>query len=1416
MNNPTVNCPMCNVPRRIKNFSLNSGRVVCSSPQCAREQYSPDTTLLPEEITRNSQYEEVYLNNFKAIANGLVLLGSVQSIFNVRFSTTDMTQAGEEIIAAIKEIHENQVFEYKIAVSVGSILEKEPLPDEVEETSENQVMYYHSSSNNASLFYLDDNSAEKYRPVRSDTDIQEIITFIRERDWSVSKPDTKWKLVGNVHGSITILRVHGQQGGLIGRLTYIPGFLRRRGLLHFNRDTQGRRIHQDNLCFFRCLAHYLTGDVEQHVDIFRDTFPNDKKENFKGFSLSDLGEIEKKYKIKINVFSLIPKKGGKKSTAANKKNRKTKDECTLKCIRGKLFLEQVGERVMNLNLYKKHFSLVTDMDKYTQFHMCRKCRRLFSSDYNLRRHTNIKRECTQVSFVYKGGIYRNPPSVFDKLEAVGIDTPPSLKIYPYKIVYDFESYFSKHEENSHGKKENNKTVLNSHHVPLSASVASDFPGWESPVCFVKKHDGEGDSIVRDTLCYINELSVKISDRVLVNFKTVIEALDQTMRKEEELENRVPKNLRIALECEEGKKKTRGGGRRNGKPPTKNNTFNKRLCNLKRELLNYISRVPVLGFNSGRYDLNLIKREFHAFFSEREKNEIHTVKRCNQYIAVYTKNCLFLDMLNYLAPGYSYANYLKAFVKDEAKGFFPYEWMTSTRKLKNKKLPPRSAFYSSLTGRNISTDEYAACQRVWEREKMKTFRDYLVHYNNKDVAPFVKAINQHMKFFSERGIDMFKDGLTLPGLTLKFLFSNMQTGSLPYVLFSESERNIHDLVRANLVGGPSIIFHRHHKIGVTKIRERKYGPDSKVCRHIVGVDANSLYLKCMGEEHCTGYFVVRRRENNYLPEQSQKASREAAEWLRYRAIVDGKNILHHYNHGEVSVGEKKVRVDGIVPSEKLIYQFHGCVWHGHECHLNRQSLKTETGRRNMAERSRRTLETTLYLEAMGYSVVEQYECKWLKLRRNRTVLSTQNRWRIPIPDTREKMTENDIIGGVLGGTIFGLIEVDIHTPEHLKDRFSEMTPIFKNAMVSRSDVGDHMREHLKKHDRLKQPQRQLIGSYFGDKILLGTPLLKWYLEKGLKVTRVHLLVQYTPQKSFLPFVEQVTEARRLGDTDRNCKILSDLYKLLGNSSYGKTICNKKNFTNVRYISPKKAARLALHWTVQNVEDISENTCEVSCLPTTVTYDLPIQIGFMVYQYAKLKMLSFYYDFILKYIDLRDFEMCEMDTDSLYFALSSDNLDAAVKKDMLREYFSERHLWLPSDSCDDPHHRNQYVTAKTYDLPWLPLPCCLERRQWDKRTPGLFKVEWEGNEMISLNSKCYMGSGQESKTSCKGVVQKQNLLDLETFQGVLKSEEPHMVVNRGFKVVDHHVVTYNQRKRGLNYHYIKRKTCEDGVSTLPLDI
>ena len=129
--------------------------------------------------------------------------------------------------------------------------------------------------------------------------------------------------------------------------------------------------------------------------------------------------------------------------------------------------------VLTVNMPKNHLSLIVDMKKYGQVYSCDKCHKVFGSAYNLKRHMAVTKDCTKVRFLYKGGVYKPAKTVFLKLAEVGVHTPDELKIYPYKIVFDFESYFTKVES---GDKVKN-TTLEVDHVPLSASVACDFPGY---------------------------------------------------------------------------------------------------------------------------------------------------------------------------------------------------------------------------------------------------------------------------------------------------------------------------------------------------------------------------------------------------------------------------------------------------------------------------------------------------------------------------------------------------------------------------------------------------------------------------------------------------------------------------------------------------------------------------------------------------------------------------------------------------------------------------------------------------------------------------------------------------------------------------------------------------------------------------
>ena len=197
--------------------------------------------------------------------------------------------------------------------------------------------------------------------------------------------------------------------------------------------------------------------------------------------------------------------------------------------------------------------------------------------------------------------------------------------------------------------------------------------------------------------------------------------------------------------------------------------NKVLKALEQKLTISIQELPVLRFNSGKYDLNAVKEFLFPYLIETQPVKF-TVKRNSNHMCLKTDFLKFLDITNYLAPGFSYDQFLKAYECEQTKGFFPYEWVDGLDKLDDTSLPPHAAFYSSLKNANITEDEYQYCQQVWGESRMSTFRDFLVWNNNLDVVPFLEAVEKMSQFWRERKIDMFKDGISVPGLTLKYLFS----------------------------------------------------------------------------------------------------------------------------------------------------------------------------------------------------------------------------------------------------------------------------------------------------------------------------------------------------------------------------------------------------------------------------------------------------------------------------------------------------------------------------------------------------------------------------------------------------------------------------------------------------------------------
>ena len=155
------------------------------------------------------------------------------------------------------------------------------------------------------------------------------------------------------------------------------------------------------------------------------------------------------------------------------------------------------------------------------------------------------------------------------------------------------------------------------------------------------------------------------------------------------------------------------------------------------------------------------------------------------------------------------------------------------------------------------------------------------------------------------------------------------------------------------------------------------------------------------------------------------------------------------------------------------------------------------------------------------------------------------------------------------------------------------------------------------------------------------------------------INYQATKALKWFVDEVMEARQTGDVDKSKALLTDIFKLLGNGSYEKLIEALERQTRVIYTEDDKVVDRALRSTY--FEDLDEigRAYELESRKPRILIRRPFQIGIAVYQLAKLRMLEFYYDFLDRYVDRRDFELIQMDTDSNYMAISGDKLEDIIR-------------------------------------------------------------------------------------------------------------------------------------------------------------
>ena len=431
--------------------------------------------------------------------------------------------------------------------------------------------------------------------------------------------------------------------------------------------------------------------------------------------------------------------------------------------------------------------------------------------------------------------------------------------YPYFIVYDFEAICQKINE-----KQTDELEITAKHIPVSVAI--------------------NDNLTKKPSFIVEE------DPKELNKKFVVELLKRASEIEEKVGS-VNYVLGVRRKFNQDDKGDQYGGY----------LINEERVKLSKETaksyVNWVKQVPVFGFNSGRYDINMIKEYFVENLTSL--SDVNVAKKENSYMFLSTPNFKFLDIKNFLAPGLSYDAWCRAYGCELQKLAFPYEWFDSFEKLNHIGPVKYEEFYSSLKGGiTISQEEYQNFCDEFHKRGCVTMKDWLKEYNLADVEPFIEALEKTREQYYPDEIDLLKDAVSIPGISMTYVLNKalkIKKKSDPD-LFAPGDpckckckndcqkkgcekckeirdnceictkNEAYEMLTTGMIGGPSIVFCRHAEAGVSKIRSHIY-EDAKTCRSVLGLDANSLYLFCSGQEMPCGKEKVFKCNPEAKPEQS---------------------------------------------------------------------------------------------------------------------------------------------------------------------------------------------------------------------------------------------------------------------------------------------------------------------------------------------------------------------------------------------------------------------------------------------------------------------------------------------------------------------------------------------------------------------
>ena len=371
----------------------------------------------------------------------------------------------------------------------------------------------------------------------------------------------------------------------------------------------------------------------------------------------------------------------------------------------------------------------------------------------------------------------------------------------------------------------------------------------------------------------------------------------------------------------------------------------------------------------------------------------------------------------------------------------------------------------------------------------------------------------------------------------------------------------------------------------------------------------------------------------------------------------------------------------------------------------------------------------------------------------------------------------------------IYEVDLEYPEELHDLHNDYPCAPEKIKVTDDMLSDYCREIKDKFNICSGNVNKLIPT-LSDKTnyVLHEENLKLYLSLGLKLKKIHRVLEFSEKPWLKPYIDFNTEKRK----EAKNAFEKDFFKLMNNSVFGKTMENIRKRSNIKLeTDPNHFLRQTAKPTFVSCKIFHENLVAVHMKKSFLKLDKPSYVGMCILDLSKVLMYDFHYNFIkAKYGDKA--KLLFTDTDSLCYHILTD--------DVYEDLYNHKDMFDNSDY------------SKSFKFYF----------DENKKVIGKFKDEAAGNPITSFighKSKMYSYTVELPKVKIKNVKKakgiKKNIierdLDHKDYLSVLQNKT---IRKHKMKTIrsDHHVVSsYEINKTSLSCFDDKRYILDDGIRT-----